>query len=286
LEGRSRAPWETNRHMQRLIVPILVALAVFGAALFWIVPPISQPPVYQDFADQRLLFGIPNFWNVISNIPFLIIGGWGILYLSSGSATEGLHDGAERWMFLFFFATVALTGLGSSYYHWAPGNARLVWDRLPLAMMFMTLFVIIIAEWVNRRAGVWLFFPLLLLGVATVWYWYLTETRGRGDLRPYLLTQIYPVFAIPVIFALAPKKYTRTEYLYSAIAWYVGAKLYEVLDKPVFSLGHIVSGHTLKHLGAGVSCYMILSWLRHRRLITTETLDIPWPVADSDLSRK
>jgi hypothetical protein len=265
---------------ERFTTPILIALALFGVALFWIVPPIPQPPVYQDFADQRLLLGIPNFWNVISNLPFLIIGSWGIVYLTSGGVTEGLQDPTGRRMFLFFFVTVALTGLGSSYYHLAPNNERLVWDRLPIAMMFMALFAIIIAESVNRRTGVWLFIPLVLLGVATVLYWYLTEIWGRGDLRPYLLTQIYPVFAIPVILALSPKRYTRTENLYSAMGWYVGAKFYEVLDKPVFSLGHLVSGHTLKHIGAAVSCYLILSWLRQRRLVKPQTFEVPWPATD------
>jgi hypothetical protein len=121
----------------------------------------------------------------------------------------------------------------------------------------------------------------VLLGVATVFYWYLTETWGMGDLRAYLLTQIYPVVAIPVILALSPKRYTRTEYLYSAMAWYVGAKLYEVLDKPVFAVGHLVSGHTLKHIGAAVSCYMILSWLRQRRLVEAQGFEMPWPATDT-----
>ncbi len=93
--------------MQRLTLSILIVLALLGVASFWVVPPIPQPQLYHNFADQRSLSGIPNFWNVISNLPFLIIGGWGILYLSSGSAPDGLQDSTERWMFLFFFIAVA-----------------------------------------------------------------------------------------------------------------------------------------------------------------------------------
>jgi len=128
--------------------------------------------------------------------------------------------------------------------------------------------------------GVWLFVSLIVLGVASVLYWHVTETWGRGDLRPYLLVQFYPVVAIPIILAFTPKAYTRTENLYSALAWYVGAKLYEILDDAVFSFGHVVSGHTLKHIGAAVSCYMILSWIRQRRLVKTQTFKEPWPVTD------
>jgi hypothetical protein len=170
-------------------------------------------------------------------------------------------------MYLFLFAAVTLTGVGSAYYHLDPNNDRLVWDRLPIAMTFMALFAIIIAEYLNRRAGVLLFLPFVLLGAATVFYWHLTETWGRGDLRAYLLAQFYPVAAIPVVLWLCPARYTATEKLYSAMAWYAGAKLYEFLDKELFSFGQIISGHTLKHIGAAVSCYLILAWVRQRRLL-------------------
>jgi hypothetical protein len=258
---------------QRLSVLMLIGLAVLGAAILFIVPPIAQPQWYHDFADQRSLFGIANFWNVISNVPFLLVGGWGICYAVSVASSEGLRDVAERRMYLFLFVTVTLTGVGSAYYHLEPNNDRLVWDRLPIATMFMALFAIILAERVNRRFGILLFLPLAILGAATVGYWHLTETWGRGDLRPYLLTQVYSLVAIPIVLWLCPAVYTNTEKLYTAIAWYAGAKLYEFLDKDVYSFGQIVSGHTLKHIGAAVSCYMILSWLRQRRLIANSMAD-------------
>jgi hypothetical protein len=82
-----------------------------------------------------------------------------------------------------------------------------------------------------------------------------------------LLTQIYPVVAIPIILWLCPATYTKTEKLCAAMAWYAGAKLYEFLDKDLYSFGQILSGHTLKHIGAAASCYMVLSWIRQRRLV-------------------
>lgn len=258
--------------MQRCTVPILIALPVLGVAFFWIVPPIPQPQWYHNFADQRSLFGIPNFWNFISNLPFLLVGGSGIWCLASGRSTERFQDSTERWTYLLLFAAIALTGVGSAYYHLEPNNARLVWDRLPIAITFMALFAIIIAERVSRRTGILLFVPLVLLGAATVFYWHLTESRGRGDLRPYFLSQIYPVLAIPVILWLCPERYTGTANLYSAMAWYAGAKLYEFLDKSLYSIGQVVSGHTLKHIGVAVSCYLILSWIRHRRLVSNATM--------------
>jgi hypothetical protein len=51
---------------------------------------------------------------------------------------------------------------------------------------------LILAEQVNYWGGILLFFPLVLLGGGSVVYWHLTEVWGHGDLRPYLLVQLYP----------------------------------------------------------------------------------------------
>ena len=268
--------------MPKVTAQIVLGLAILGVMSFWFVPPIAQPQWYHDFGDKRSLLGMPNFWNVISNLPFLFVGGWGIWYVLSDGAKDGLRDLAERWMFLFLFAAVALTGVGSAYYHWEPNNDRLVWDRLPLAMMFMGLFAIIVAERLSHRIGALLFVPFVVLGAATVFYWHLTEIWGRGDLRPYLLGQLYPVVVIPILLWLCPASYTRTENLYLAIAWYAGAKLYEFLDKEIYAVGQIVSGHTLKHVGAAVSCYMILSWIRQRRWLGNDAVETPLPGIDAN----
>jgi Ceramidase len=252
--------------MQRLIVPILLALAALGLAGLVLLPPIPQPLWYHDFADQRSVLGIANFWNVVSNVPFVFVGGLGIWRVAS-ERTKDQRDLEGRWMYLGFFAAVAFMGAGSAFYHLNPNNGRLMWDRLPIAVTFMALFAIVIAEYLNRRAGVLLFVPLVLVGGATVFYWHLTETWGKGDLRPYLLTQLYPAVAMPLILWGCPERYTSAGTLYSAMAWYVGAKVYEFLDKEVFSFGEVISGHTLKHIGAAVSCYLILIWMRERRIL-------------------
>ena len=256
--------------MRHPVVPTLVALAIVGVVCFWFVPPIAQPQWYHDFADKRSFLGIPNFWNVISNLPFLFVGAWGIWWVLSADSAQIFNAHSERWMYLCLFGAVALTGVGSSYYHLEPNNERLVWDRLPIAVTFMAFFAVIVSERIDRRLGIWTFGPLVAFGAATVFYWHLSETWGRGDLRPYFLAQFYPVVAIPIILWLCPPRYTKTGHLYSAIAWYLAAKIYEFLDKDLYVFGQIISGHTLKHIGAAVSCYMILSWLRQRRLLTNK----------------
>src|SRR6202023_1200631 len=116
---------------------------------------------------------------------------------------------------------------------------RLLWDRLPLAIAFMALFAIIIAERIDRRAGMGLFVPLVVLGGGSVVYWHVTEAWGRGDLRPHLLVQLYPLAAMPIILLLFQARYSRASDLYGALAWYALAKGLELLDRQVYSQGQV-----------------------------------------------
>src|SRR6266446_5724945 len=243
---------------------LVVATALVPIGVLLVVPPFAQPLWYHDFADQRCLCGIPHMWNVVSNLPFVAVGVWGVWYLLEARELPGFADARERWLYVIFFTAIALTGGGSAYYHSDPNNDRLLWDRLPLALAFMTLVAIVIAERIDRRAGLWLLVPLLALGGGSVVYWHVTELWGRGDLRPYFLAQLYPLLALPLILLLFPPRYTRTADLYGALAFYVAAKLLEMLDKQVYSQGQIVSGHTIKHVLAAVSAYLVLHMIQRR----------------------
>src|SRR5258708_22880050 len=54
----------------------LAAVSLVGLLLM---PPIPQSQIYHGFADQRTLTGIPNFWNVVSNLPFVLVGTLGLI---------------------------------------------------------------------------------------------------------------------------------------------------------------------------------------------------------------
>jgi hypothetical protein len=140
-----------------------------------------------------------------------------------------------------------------------------LWDRLPLAIAFGAFFAIMIGERIDRKAGTYLFWPLVVLGAGSVIYWHASEVRHAGDLRLYLLVQFYPLIAIPLMIALFPTRYTRTPDLFGALAWYVAAKVLELLDGQVYSRGDLISGHTLKHLLAAMTPLLILHMIKHRR---------------------
>ncbi len=246
-------------------IGIVLALSLVMAGAVFAHRPIPQNPAYHRFVDGRAFLGVPNCLNVLSNLPFLIVGLYGVKLALGRRATPGaFSDRREHLCYAVLFLGVALTSMGSSYYHLAPDDARLFWDRLPMSVGFMGLFAAIIAERIDVGAGWRLLPPLLIAGACSLLYW-----RWSGDLRAYVLVQFYPLLAIPVIMALFPPRYTRGPDLLVALGIYVVAKLFEVADADVFHLGGIVSGHTLKHLTAAAATYWILRMLRNRVAIAT-----------------
>jgi hypothetical protein len=248
---------------------LLLALTVLVAVAAVLVPPIPQPQSYHLFADQRSLLGIPHFADVISNFPFAIVGICGLLFLfRCRGGTPQFVDSRERGPYLLVFVGVFLTAFGSSYYHWSPSNTSLVWDRLPMTVAFMSMVAGVITERISFRLGLWLLPILVLVGLSSVLQWYLSEMRGAGDLRFYGAVQVYSALFL-LLALLFPPSYTRGSDLAVVVAFYALAKALEALDKPIFSLGQIVSGHTLKHLAAAMAAYWILRMLKKRRPITS-----------------
>ncbi|QXP84206.1 ceramidase domain-containing protein [Methylococcus sp. Mc7] len=248
------------RQKERLLL-VLAALAVTGA-LF--VPAIPQDPAYHRFADGIARFGIPNFWNVVSNLPFLAIGLAGVLEVYRGRPAILAEF---RIAYLIFFAAVALVGVGSAYYHLNPNNATLVWDRLPMTAAFMALFSIVLAEYVSVALGRRLLWPLLAIGVVSVFYWDFSEAQGHGDLRLYGLVQFLPMLLIPLILLLFRSRFGGTAYLWAVLGAYAAAKAAELLDEPVFRMLPPLSGHALKHLLAALGVYIFLAAIRRRSTV-------------------
>lgn len=245
----------------------LVAFTVLCVVAALVAPSFPQPTGYHGFADTRAAFGIPNFANVASNAPFLIAGLWGLALVAGGRARFEVPQ--ERWPWVAFFAGLVLTAFGSAYYHLAPNNETLFWDRLPITVSLMALVSTQIVERVSVKVGVVLLVPLLIIGVASVVYWRATERAGAGNFVPYAVLQGYAVVVLLWLALALPSRYTRGRDLLWMFAWYALAKTLEALDEPVFRLGGIVSGHTLKHLAAAMSGFVACVMLSRRTLVAT-----------------
>ena len=244
---------------------LLIAPAVVITVVAVFLPAIPQPLAYHYFADQRAWLGVRNFGDVASNLPFAIVGFWGLLVLFTPNKAKFL-DSRERWFYFVMFAALILTAWGSAYYHLAPDNARLVWDRIPIMIVFMALLAAVIAERVTVNTGMALFPVLQILGVASVLCWRWSEGRGHGDLRFYAAVEVYAI-VILLLALLLPPRYTRGSDFAVVVGFYALAKILEEGDRPVFAAGHVVSGHTLKHLAAAAAGYWVLRMLQKRGVV-------------------
>ncbi len=256
--------------LARVTLVIAVSLAAFAGLC--LIPPVPLGPEYHVFADTRPLLGLPNCLDVLSNIPFMLSGIAGILWLSSRASVHAFRTSFERLVFFVFFLGVAATGMGSFWYHLAPDNARLPFDLLPMTCSFMAILTSVAIERIGVAFGKSTFVPLLLLGCASVGYWYFTEGQGQGDYRFYLFVQFFPPILIAMIIALFPASYSGMKYLVIAFLLFVAAKLFELFDAQIYQNGHIVSGHSLKHATAGVACYVILRMLQRRHAVKATIL--------------
>jgi hypothetical protein len=255
----------------------LVVITAVLVVVVLLLPRIPLPQWYHAFADQRGCLGIPNFGNVVSNLPYAIVGVWGLVFLlqlDSGELSRHFESRKERWPYLVLFAGLVLVAFGSSYYHLHPDNPRLVWDRLPMTIVFMSLVSALIMERISLRAGFWLLPVLLLVGVGSVLQWYWSEVHGVGDMRFYATVQAYSVLFL-LLALLLPPRYTRGQDLIAIAGLYGLAKLLEALDRMIFRWGGVVSGHTLKHLVSAIAGYWILQMLQRRRPISEIVAHLP-----------
>jgi hypothetical protein len=240
----------------------IIAFTVLSILAAFLLPALPQPLAYHDFADHRAGFGVENFLDVASNTAFIVAGLAG-LFVVMRQRTR-FEFASERWPYGVFFLGLLLTAAGSIYYHLVPDNERLFWDRLPMAIAFMSLIAAQVVDRVSVRTGLLLLLPMLLVGLASVIYWIATERAGAGNLMPYVILQGYSVVMLLVLALLYPSRYTRGTDVYWVFAAYAIAKTLELLDREVLALGNLVSGHSLKHLAAAVAGLIIcrMLWLR------------------------
>jgi hypothetical protein len=213
-----------------------VAGAAFALAGLVCVGPVAQDVRYHQFADARPCCGVPNVMDVVSNAGFAVVGVFGWEAVAAYPPVL-----ARAWR--VFFVAVGAVAWGSAYYHWAPSNARLVWDRLPMTVGFMSLFALVLHDCAGLPTAqletvLW---PAVGAGALSVAYW-----RAYDDLRPYLVVQYYPLLCMALLLALQAHAAHATLYG-GMLGLYAGAKCAEANDRRIYAWTRVLSGHTLKH---------------------------------------
>lgn len=252
-----------------LVVKQIGFILLLGCTLLVLViglmlPQIPQPQDYHHFADQRSWLSVRNAWNVLSNLPFALVGIWGLFLLLSKPIQ--FVDKREYWLWTYISCGLILVAFGSSYYHLEPGDGRLVWDRLPMTIVFMSFVTVVISDRVSSKLAFCLWPFLLVLGIFSVVQWYFSEIIGAGDLRLYLAVQLYAILIALVMFPL-PSHFTRPWDIAVIALLYGLAKVFEFYDKQIYQLcGGVISGHTLKHLAAALASYWLIRMMWKRQL--------------------
>jgi len=229
--------------MQRWF-PAAAMLAIAAAMLAY--GPIPQLAHYHEFADARAWLGIPNAADVLSNVGFAIVAGWGFAALAARRRDPRIARGWPGHS--LFLASLLLTAIGSTWYHLAPDDARLFWDRTPIALLCAGLLLAVDAETRADPQPRWILPVLVAAAIASVEWWSLTQARGEGDLRPYLFLQAAPLVLVPSWQKLRGAPRPDRVAFGIAIALYVAAKIAELADHSIFAALGFLSGHTLKHL--------------------------------------
>lgn len=251
---------------RRAVALWLLAAALAGLA--WaLLPPIPQPPQYHDFADRSVCFGIAGCFDVATNALFALAGLAGLRFLSSTSRRRAFVDAREALPYRLFFLAAVLVALCSGYYHLAPDNDRLVWDRAAISLAMMALLAAVLCERVSLAAGLRLLPLLLAAGLGSVFYWNWSEANGSGDLRAYGLMQLYPMLLIPLLLRLYPPRYSGDRDILVVIGLYLLALLCDLTDRRIAELTGLFSGHTAKHAVAALAVYWVVIRLKRRRIL-------------------
>ncbi|HEY8608632.1 MAG TPA: hypothetical protein VIM12_16075 [Noviherbaspirillum sp.] len=254
--------------LTRVEKKILLCMAVFlGMAA--LLPPISGHQHYHLFADQRSWLGIPHFADVASNLMFSICGLLGLLRLRA-AAPQWLRD--PMLMKLFFFGLL-LTGPGSAYYHWAPDEQTIVWDRAAMVVAFAGVVGTFVAQRVTQRIGRLAAVMAVAMGAAG-----LGQGLVAGDLSIYIALQFGGM--VGLVAGMAMLRTPDPLPWGAVIGWYLVAKVLEAADRMVWVLtAQMLSGHTLKHVAAGMAGVMLLQALKQKDRAAPAGSDAAAPLA-------
>ena len=224
-------------------------LAAFGVGL--VAPAVPQISNYHAFADQRMAWGVPYLMDVLTNLPFAILGMWGLLLI----ALRGQEAPDIRWSLAgIFFGGLVVTSIGSTFYHWQPDNWGLAWDRIGMVVAFAGLLGLACADRISPRGGVAVAILVMLGGPLSVATWYLT-----GNLLPWVVVQGGGMLMIVILALMRPVQGAWNLPLGAIIALYGVAKLLELGDHAVFEWTQgLISGHSLKHMVAAMAAIPVL----------------------------
>ena len=229
---------------------ILLLLAIF-------LPSIQQNQNYHNFADHRVLFGVNNAFDTLSNLAFIFVGALGLFNFYNNQFIK--ISNSFSVILNLFFISIILTGLGSSFYHLSPNDFTLVFDRLALTLVFTFILAMLANIRISERSGFHTLAELIILAPLSVLIW-----NYNGNLTPYAVLQFGGIILV-LLTLLLTKARKQSPCFTSLIILYGVAKLAECYDEKIFAFSqNLISGHTLKHLIAALAVVIFVLPLKVR----------------------
>lgn len=206
------------------------------------------------FVDARSFFGIPNGLDVLSNLPFLLGGVWGLVALQRAKPMAAALQTAAR----VFFTGLILTCFGSSYYHYAPSDFGLMIDRLGMAVAFAGVISLAAGSRLGAAASERATPLLLVLAPMAA-----VAALTLHNVLPWAVVQFGGMALIVWLGCLPRSQGTPSIHLGALIALYALAKLLEAQDTQVFEFTQgFISGHSLKHIAASLAAVPVILALK------------------------
>jgi predicted membrane channel-forming protein YqfA (hemolysin III family) len=252
-----------QRHSSKKICWFLAISSALLIFILFCLPPIPQPESYHDFGDKRIFWGIPNAYNVLSNLPILLFSFVGIVLLLKKRVKRA--DKQQRGLWFIFFGSMAMVSIFSAFYHLKPNNFRLVFDRLAISWAVMSFFLAVLNDYLNKLSTI-LIVSLYGLATSSVFYWLLSEMHLQGDLRFYGYIQFVPIILVLGLAIFFPKEKRDYSLILLAFLMYFFAKIAEQYDIQIFyGLKGMLSGHTLKHLLSALGLLFLVFFAYKKR---------------------
>jgi len=250
----SQFPFLQKFCCRRFLAPrefgLLAGFVALTVAAVW--SPALRYDTGLPFADARHWHGMPNALDVFSNLPFAILGGWGLWILKARPRRQTPDCAA------LFFIGLLITALCSTFYHLHPDGLRLAVDRAGMTVAFAGLVGLAVADRVSRRAG-WPAAWFVLAGGSVAAF----IDQRTGNVVPWALVQFGGMALVVALAGMRPVADGATSIrLYGVIAFYALAKLLEMADHAIFEATHqVISGHSLKHMVAALAALPVIAAL-------------------------
>jgi hypothetical protein len=223
--------------------------------------PLVQPADYHHFADTRLICGVHNGADVLSNLAILAAGLVNLHWCWRHRASGAVQMPSLLTVSLGFVMAAA----GSAVYHLRPTDATLVWDRLPMTVIFAGVLAMLYTSVTGRRV-LWLqLASLVAAAMLTALIW-----ARFGELWPYALLQFGGLAAV-VGFTIS-RKVANPSGWWALICSYGVAKLFEMFDASIWvATDHVLAGHSLKHIACGAAGVALLGIVKPLRSSESNT---------------